>query len=69
MNKVNIIFANKIMRSFKKDVIFFISDLYLSCTFNDVIVAPANLMTTFGTVCSLSPPVKDEDSPQRHYAQ
>ena len=32
-------------------------------------VAPANLTTTFETVCSLSPPVKDEDSPQRHCAQ
>ena len=33
-----------------------------------VTVALANLTTTFGTVCSLSPPVEDEDSSQRQYA-
>ena len=32
-------------------------------------VATANLMTTFGTICSLSPPVKDEEKSQQYYAQ
>ena len=31
-------------------------------------VATANLTTTFGTICSFSPPVRDEERYQRYYA-
>ena len=37
-------------------------------TFQYYIVATAKLTTTFGTICSFSPPVKDEDRSQQHYA-